>query len=348
MKIRSISFAAMFLFAIGCHHADEGSSEQQLTAPVVAAIAVPHRFTDVVEGTGVIAALPENVHVVSPFYAGHVGRIATNVGASVTLGDALCEITLDPVAVAEVERQRRAVALAERTLERQRRAFAAGVTPRVALEQAEMDAANARADYAARTRDYDASSQRLILRAPITGLVTAIDVHVGQDVDGTTRAVTLVDPDLVAALVRFDAATSARIQQGQAATIVPLQSGGSALRATVVRTAAVVDPASQRVDVWLQPDGDPPRPGTYVRGTVEIGSAEHAAVPRAAIVKTDRGYQVFVLGDGVAHARDVTVGIFDGDLAEIRDGLAPGEPIAVGGAQELADGMRVAIEAHGS
>jgi RND family efflux transporter MFP subunit len=333
----------------GCRGGADGpGSDESLVAPVVVSAVVPHRFVETVEGSGVIAALPENVHVVTPLYAGRVTRLVTHVGASVVARDPLCEIALDPVAAAEIEKLRRGLALAERTLERQRRAVDAGVSPRVALEQAELEAGNARAEYVARTRDYDAGSQRLILRAPIAGLVTAVDVHIGQEVDGATKAVTIIDPDALAANVRFDAAVSVRIQVGQKGTLVPLQPGGAPLRAIVIRMGPVLDPTSQRADGWLRPEGDPPAPGTYVRATVEVGVTDGVAVPRAALVKTDHGYRVFVLDGTVAHARDVTVGTVEGDLAEIRDGLVAGEEVASGGAQELADGVRISVQDSGS
>lgn len=347
MRGPSIWMAIALVLTAGCHWGEEAPGTDALVAPVVAVVATTHRFTETIEGSGAIAALPEDVHLVSPLYSGRVARLFAHVGASVHAGDPLCEIALDPVAVAEVEKLRQALALAERNLERQRRAVEAGVSARVALEQAQLDATTARAEHEARTRGYDRDSQRLILRAPIAGLVTAVDVHAGQEIDGATKAVTIVDPNALAAQVRFDAAASARIQLGQTATLTPLQATGSPIRATVIRTAPVLDPTSQRADVWLRPEGDPLQPGTYVRARVDVGVTEGVAVPRSALVKTDHGYRVFVLDGGIAHARDVTIGTLDSDLTEVRDGLAIGEQVASGGAQELADGVRIRIESSG-
>lgn len=348
MRRVTIGLLATLISTTGCNHAGDVPTDEPLVAPVVAFVAAPHQFTERVDGSGIVAALPERVHVVTPLYAGRVARLLAHVGASVTTGDLLGDIMLDPAIIAEIAKLRRSVELADRTLERQRRAVDAGVSPRVALEQAEIDAANAKAEFEARTRNYDATSQRLMLRAPISGLVTAIDVHLGQEVDANTNAVTIVDPEALAAEVRFDAVSSARIEVGQRATLVPLQPGAADLRATVLRRTAVLDPLSQRVAVWLKPDGDPLAPGTFVRASVEIGLAERVAVPRSALVKTDKGYQVFVLDATAAHAREVSVGTIDDDLAAIREGLAAGETVASEGAQELTDGARIAVQDRGS
>lgn len=323
-------------------------SGDTLVAPVVITVATSRRFVDAVEGFGTIGALPDNVNVVSPLYSGRVARLLAHVGARTTADEPVCEIALDPAAVAEIEKLRQTLALADRNLDRERRAFEAGVGPRVVLEQAQVAASAARAEYDARTRGYDGRAQRLILRAPITGLVTDVAVRVGQQVDQTTKVLTIVDPDALVAEVRFDAAAGARIQVGQTGTVSSPQSSRAAMRASVVRTAPILDPVSQRVDVWLRPDAETMPPGTWVRATVEVGVRDGIAVPRSALVKTDRGYRVFIVDGDVAHARDVVVGNLEGDVAEIRDGVAAGEQVASSGAQELVDGVRIKIESRAS
>jgi RND family efflux transporter MFP subunit len=336
--------AASILILAGCRvGSDTPDGDDPLVASVVASPVTAHRFTETVEGWGVIAALPESLHVVSPLYAGRVARLATHVGASVTAGDALCEILLDPTAVAEIERLRRSAELADKMLARQKRAVEAGVSPRVALEQAQMEAANTRAEYDARIRDYDTQSHTLTLRAAVTGLVTSVDVHVGQQVDSSTKTLTVVDPAGIAADVRIDAAAAARVEVGQTAALAPPDAPGSRLAARVIRIAPLVDTASQRADVWIRTEEQLPPPGTFVRATIDVGVTEGLAVPRSALVKTDHGYRVFVLDGGIARARDVGVGTLDGDAAEVQSGVKVGEAVASGGAQELADGMHVVV-----
>jgi RND family efflux transporter MFP subunit len=342
VKRTLIAMLAAATLACGCQHGDEPPTEQTLVAPVAMVPVTLHRFIETVEGSGTIAALPEAVILITPLYPGRVVSLPVQVGARVRGGDPVCEIVLDPVAAAEIEKLERVVTQADRALDRERNAFAAGVSPRVALEQAEVEAANAHAELRARTRDYVAATQRQTLRAPAAGLVTAVGARVGQQVDASTAVVTLVDPARLAAEVRFDAAVATRIAVGQAATVTPLNAGTPPLRAVVLRAAPLLDQTSQRAEAWLQCGADLP-PGAFVRAAVEVGARESAAVPRSALVKTDHGYRVFVVADGAAHARDVRVGTLDEELAEIREGVAPGENIASAGAQELADGVRVTV-----
>ena len=272
-----------------------------------------------------------------------MGKVDVRVGTSVGVGDPLLSIILDPVPAADIEKLRRVALQAQRALERQRAAFAAGVTPRISLEEAEVEAKNASDELSARTRDYEASTRRQTLRAPSAGLVTAVNVHPGQEVDPTTTAVSLVDPHRLSADIRVDGADVSRVSVGQRSMVAPIDpSAGQSAIGTVLRVAPLLEPSSQRAEVWID-CGTGLTPGTFVTAQIEVGVMDSLAVPRSALVKTDRGYRVFVIADGSAHARDVQVGSLDEALAEIRDGVSEGEQVASSGAQELADGMRVKL-----
>ncbi len=342
MRRVTIGLLIAATLAGGCGGSEKPADEARVLAPVTVTPVALHHFVESVEGSGTIAALPEAVTVISAFFPGRVATLPVHVGARVNAGDPVCEVVLDPLGAAEIERLRRTAVQADRALARQRSAVAAGVSPRIALEQAEVDASNARAELHARTRDYAAGTQRQTLRAPVAGLVTALGARVGQEVDSGTPVVTLVDPERLAANVRFDAAAASRIAVGQVATVAALDAGATPFRAVVLRTAGFLDPASQRAEAWLEYGGGL-APGAFVRAVVGVGTRDDAAVPRSALVKTDRGYRVFVVAEGVAHAHDVEVGVSDGDLAEIREGVTVGEQVVSAGAQELADGMRVAL-----
>lgn len=340
---RALALALLIATALaaGCHAGDEQPPEEALVAPVVVVPAPLQRFVETVEGSGAIAALPEAVTVVAPLYPGRIASLPSPVGARVRAGDPICEIVLDPLAAAEIEKLRQAAIQADRMLGRQRVALEAGVSPRIALEQSEIDATNARAELVARTHDYDGTTHRQTLRAPVAGLVAALGARVGQQVDASTAIVTLVDPDRLAADVRFDAVAANRIAEGQPATVASLNDLAHPLPTTVLRAARLLDPTSQRAEIWLKSVGDLPV-GSFVHATVDVDTREGLAVPRSALVKTDAGYRVFVVADGIAHARDVEVGIVTDTHAEIRAGVTPGEMVASVGAHELAEGMRVA------
>ncbi|WP_025585777.1 efflux RND transporter periplasmic adaptor subunit [Cupriavidus taiwanensis] len=85
------------------------------------------------------------------------------------------------------------------------------------------------------------------------------------------------------------------------------------------------------------------RPGQFVR--VKVHGAMRAkaiAVPQEAIVQTQRGQAVWVVGpDNKAQQRVVDVGEWTGDNWVVRSGLKPGERVAVSGTLRLAPGAPV-------
>ena len=328
----------------GCGANDDAErAVEPVMAPVRTQVVAIASFPEIVDATGVVAALPEGTHVVAPAYGGTIARLLVVVGARVAAGQPLCDVALDPVGVGEVDRLRRTVALAERALERQRRAFAAGVTARVALEQAEADVANARAELAGRSRDYDAATRRLTVRTPMAGVVTALDVRAGQHVDAATPLAVVVDPAALAADVRVDGAALTRIAAGQSASVRAAASSAAPIATTVARVAPALDVATQRGDVWLALPANALPPGTFVAARIEVATATHPAVPRSAVVESDEGPRVFTVRDGVAVVHAVSTGAIAGDLIAIRSGLDAGEAVVIEGAHELADGMAVAV-----
>lgn len=338
--------AALLLAALlaGCSAGDDAEqTDEALVAPVRTQVVTTQPFTETVEATGAVASLPEGTHVVAPAYGGTVVRLLTVAGAQVTAAQPLADVALDPVSVAEIDRLQRKLALAVRALDRQRRAFDAGVTAHVTLEQAEADAANARAELGGRTRDYDTATHRLTLRAPVTGLVTTLDGRAGQHVDATTPVATVVEPGALAATVAVDGSALARVARGQTATVLAAAGGGTPIVTTVARVSPALDAATQRGEAWLTlPAGSLP-PGTFVRALIDVAVANHPAVPRTALVETDEGKRVFTVRDGVAVAHAVTVGPTTGDLVAIRTGLDAGETVVTSGAHELTDGMAVKV-----
>src|SRR5262249_56761177 len=90
-------------------------------------------------------------------------------------------------------------------------------------------------------------------------------------------------------------------------------------------------------------------PSQFVNVRLRLDVKHNATViPAAAVQRTTRGTFVYVVmsGQKVA-ARNVTVGVADGDDVVIDSGLKPGERVVVDGADRLRDGATVTERAEG-
>jgi len=87
------------------------------------------------------------------------------------------------------------------------------------------------------------------------------------------------------------------------------------------------------------------RPGAFARVIVPVGTRDSAPViPQTAIRPSERGFLAYVVDDGVAHQRVLTLGMRTADgLVEVRDGIKPGEQLVVRGSEALRDGAKVKV-----
>lgn len=86
-------------------------------------------------------------------------------------------------------------------------------------------------------------------------------------------------------------------------------------------------------------------PRMFARVLVEGRIIENATViPEAAVITSPRGdYVVFVIKDGKAEMRTVTIGLEKGDKVQIIDGVTAGEMVITAGNLNLKNGAKVSI-----
>jgi multidrug efflux system membrane fusion protein len=82
----------------------------------------------------------------------------------------------------------------------------------------------------------------------------------------------------------------------------------------------------------------------FVTVDLALGTHPGLVVPAHAVVDRQDGPVVYVITDGSAHARRVTLAPDSGaPTREVKTGLKPGERVATEGAYELSDGARVTL-----
>ena len=86
------------------------------------------------------------------------------------------------------------------------------------------------------------------------------------------------------------------------------------------------------------------KPGFFAVARIEEAGTHSAILAPATAVRTTAGTaRVFVVSGERAEERIVTTGQTVGDQIEISSGLKPGERVAVGGVDQLVDGLRVTV-----
>jgi HlyD family secretion protein len=190
------------------------------------------------------------------------------------------------------------------------------------------------------------------IKAPVSGTILKVRTESEQVVGAGTPLVEVGDPndlEIAADLLSQDAA---QIKPGAVAAIADW--GGPPLKARVrkVEPAAITKISAlgieeQRVPVILDFVDTPPNtalPGHGYRVTVRIKVWEGhqlLAIPIAALVRRGSNWTVYVMQEGRASERSISVGAMNDEVAEITEGLAEGERVILHPPDILTDGGRV-------
>ncbi len=194
--------------------------------------------------------------------------------------------------------------------------------------------------------------QRTTVRPPFAGHLSQVHVEKGQYLKPGDPLVTLVDNDVVEIPVAVTLDDYARllpeIQAGRppVAAIAPHETAAPVWQGAVVRAAPQADEHSRTVMVFVHVENreqaTPLLPGTFVHVRIDGPIlTQRILIPRDAVLNS-RG---FVIRDGKAEPRTVTIARTLNALAEITQGLEPGEKLALSNLDSLYDGARVTARA---
>jgi multidrug efflux system membrane fusion protein len=290
---------------------------------------------------------------------GAVERVLFREGQVVQRGQTLVEI--------EPERYRLAVAAAEATLEKEQAGKAeaeAGYARRQAASAKNPGLIRGEEVETWRTRVQTAAAQssqasaalaqaRLnlrdaLVRAPVSGIIQTRTVETGQYVQTGAVMATLVRRDPLLLRFQVPEQEASPLRNGMVARFA-VSEGAPQHSARITHVAAAASSASRMVDVTanvVDPNRPELRPGAFARVIVPVSNRREAPViPQTAIRPSERGFLAYVVANGVAQQRVLTLGMRTADgQVEVKSGLEPGEMLVVRGAEALRDGAKVRIE----
>ena len=345
MKSASVLLALAAMAACGKQGADAGDQASGDVQPVVGArtaVVSTRPFTETVSAIGTIAQRPGHFAEMAAPAPTRVARVFVTIGQRVKAGDRLVEFeqqTFD----ASLQSATAALESAQQAYDREQRLAAEGIAARKDVEQAAAALAQARSAQVAARRDQQLST----LRAPLAGVVTAMNAVLGASVDVAQTLVEVTDPNALDVMLQLSPTDAARVHAGQRVTVVSGQSlAGAPLGVgTVADVGAELDSATGTVParVVLVRPTRVLRVGETVMGSIAIGRNPSAiAIPAQALVPEGEGYHVFVVDSaGIAHVRNVTVGARTEAYVEVLTGLKVGETVVTYGAFGVSDSAKI-------
>jgi RND family efflux transporter MFP subunit len=213
----------------------------------------------------------------------------------------------------------------------------ASIEQQIELERAQQELEKALAE--ASLDSLETTLAKTELRSPIDGVVSRVEAFEGDLVGGNTIIAEIVSLTRIVD-VKISEENNAAVTLGQPATVRLASYGSEKFPATVSKLATTADPETQRYVVELEVSASVDKlvPGMTGEAVITVDERENALlIPRPALV----GNHVFVIQDGRAERREVSVGFTALNEAEILEGLQENEWVAVDQLDVLSDGTAV-------
>jgi len=190
----------------------------------------------------------------------------------------------------------------------------------------------------------------LVVRAPITGRLTSLDLKVGENRNRGDRFAEITPETGSKLEARVDEYYLGRVRAGQAAEMetLDMDSTPKNWRLVVARVYPEVKGGTFTVDLTFSgPVPDGLLPGQALQGKLEVGADRSATVlPSGAFLEITGGRWVFILDkDGrSAHRLDVGLGRRTADQVEVLANLSPGDRVIVSDYTGLERTQRIDFE----
>jgi cobalt-zinc-cadmium efflux system membrane fusion protein len=307
----------------------------------------------VVELPAVVEADPARTVNIMPPLTGRLIALKVRLGDIVRRGQVLALIASPDLAQADADLDKAVDAkrLADRALLRARGVNEAGANASRDLEQAQSNAAQADAEAVraqARLHALGATGENghaLVLTAPISGSVTALNASAGTFLNDPTAALmTIANLDQVWVTINVPETLAGAVAKGQTADVSLAAWPGQVRHGAVAFVSPVLDPDTRRAKAriaFANADGHL-KPNMYA--SVRLAAAQtgtssaQASVPASALLMNNDAVTVFVeVAPWTFVRRAVETGAESDDAVRITAGLKAGERIVVRGGVLLND-----------
>lgn len=182
--------------------------------------------------------------------------------------------------------------------------------------------------------------------APIDGVIAQRLVKEGNLIQNTQALFRIVDVNPLEAVLNVPERELAILRAGMPVSLSVDSSPGRTFDGEIARISPVIDPASGtfRVTCEFRDSSGELKPGMFGRiGVVYAQRDDALTVTREALIEGDGATAVFVIRDGKARRVTVQLGMLNGGLVEILQGVEEGDQVVTTGKVTLRDGVEVQI-----
>lgn len=213
------------------------------------------------------------------------------------------------------------------------------------LDQVKLAAAMAEAQYVVAKRQLSDTQ----IKTPISGYVTARYVDLGAMVQGapqSTLVANIVDISRLKVKLNLAEADAFSIKAGDNVKVTVDVYPGLMFNGRIESVSSKSDEShTYPVEISINNESAHPfKAGMFARVEfTSLKNRETVVIPRESLVGSVKEPQVFVVENGIAKLRSLTIGNQSGIFVQVLHGLREGETIVVNGQNNLVDNLKVEI-----
>lgn len=229
---------------------------------------------------------------------------------------------------------------AEKTLERSKSLYQEGAISLQSLDGAQTAYDVARANF-------DAARSAVELTTPVAGVVTAVNVSIGDLANPGSVLATTAKISRIKAIINMNETDVTNLAIGQKVQIFSETRPESIVEGRIVQLSKSADPKSRTFEVRALFQNTPDhwyKPGMFCKVTVRVSPrSETLVIPDAALQSDGATNRVYVVRGTRSYQHIVQVGVTDGAYAEVLTGLNDGDSVVTTGATNARDSGYVSI-----
>lgn len=336
----AVLLAAILAAVAGCSEEPAaGPRGAWNSAPKI--IAQPVELQQLVEEIEALGTARANESVeIRPRISSLVDRIVFEEGQLVDAGELLIELESSEIVAG--------LALAEASLSESRslyeRNMSLSESKAISVSNLEQLLAQVKVDEA----QVEAARARLAnsrIRAPFSGRVGLRRVSPGSYVDTSTIITTLDDVSTIKLDFSVPETFLTVVEDGMAIHAQSIVFPDRVFEGAVLSIDTRIDPVSRAVQVRavLPNDDDALKPGMFLTVDLQRDQGDVLVAPEQSIVPEGTRQFVFVVKDGIAEKREVTIGRRIPGFVVINEGLSVGEAVVTEGTGKVRDGGSVEL-----
>jgi RND family efflux transporter MFP subunit len=277
--------------------------------------------------------------------SGIVNELNVTVGSKIDKGDVIARIDSRSLE-ARLEQARAQVRVLEQEVERARVELARAegldvkkLVARTEVEDRTLDLAGALARLEKSRRDADVVKTDLgyaVISAPITGTIASVTTQKGETVAAsftTPTFVTIIAEDALEVIAMVDETDIGTVEDGNSVMFTvesyPAMEFTGTVKQIAPKGAIISGVVNFEVMIDIESDIGELKPDMTANVSIRTAEREAIVLPTGAVQRD--GFARFVLIDdgGELVRRPVTIGTRDTGFTEIRQGVAPGDRIAI-------------------